>query len=67
MSAPNTDVEKQEKRHKPALIGMGAAVAWSVVLLIGLITWVVWQGNEPEGAEAVVDGRTGAVEETADE
>ena len=59
MSAPDTNIEKQEKRHKPALLGMGAAVLWSVVLLVGLIAWVVYQGSEPEGAETQVDGRTG--------
>lgn len=61
MSAPETNVEKQEKRHKPALIGMGAAVVWAGVLLVGLILWIVYQGNEPEGAEAQIDGRTGEI------
>lgn len=66
MSAPNTNIEKQEERHKPALIGMGAAVLWSVVLLVLLVGWVVYQGNDPEGAETQIDGRTGAEETVAD-
>ncbi len=67
MSAPDTNIEKQKERHKPALFGMGAAVAWSVGLLILFVAWIVWQGGEPVGADAQVDGRTGeieAVEET---
>lgn len=35
MSAPNTNVEKQEKRHAGPLIGMVAAVLFVGVLLIG--------------------------------
>lgn len=66
MSAPNTNIEKQERRHKPALFGMGAAVAWSLGLLALLLVWLAWNGNEPDGAETQIDGRTGTVS-TADE
>ena len=61
MSAPKTDLEKQEERHKGPLIGMGAAVTWSVVLLIALLSYVFFMGDEPEGAEQQVDGRTGEI------
>ena len=35
MSAPNTNIEKQKKRHMPTLIGL--AIAGAVVLVIGAI------------------------------
>ncbi len=47
MSAPDTDVKKQEERHKAPLLGMGGAVLWSGVLLVALIIWVTMQGNDP--------------------
>jgi hypothetical protein len=33
MSAPNTNIEKQKKRHMPTLIGL--AIAGTLVLVIG--------------------------------
>ncbi|MFD1509063.1 hypothetical protein [Lacimonas salitolerans] len=59
MSAPNTDVEKQEKKHKPSLLGMKGAVAFAVVLLILFGGWVIVNGNAPETPETRIDGRTG--------
>ncbi len=35
MSAPDTNVEKQTRRHKPALIGMGVALLFGL-LVFGL-------------------------------
>ncbi|MBM9595362.1 hypothetical protein [Roseitranquillus sediminis] len=64
MSAPKTNVEKQKEQHKAPLLGMRAVVMWSVGLLILLLLYVFFTGNEPEGADVQVDGRTGAVEET---
>ena len=62
MSAPDTNVKKQEKEHKGPLMGMGAAIIWAVVLLAALMAWIVFNGNDPEGAETQIDGRTGQVE-----
>lgn len=59
MSAPDTDIEKQEKRHKPSLVGMGAAVAFAGVLLAIFLMWTVDRGGVPKGADVQVDGRTG--------
>ena len=64
MSAPHTDLEKQKKRHKAPLLGMRAVVMWSVGLLVLLILFIAFTGNEPEGSDEVVDGRTGEVVET---
>ena len=64
MSAPNTNIEKQAKKHKGPLIGMAAALIWGGVLLSALIVWTVYKGGSPEGAETQIDGRTGAVVES---
>ena len=36
MSAPETNVEKQERRHKPALLGILAAVVFAVIAIAGV-------------------------------
>ena len=61
MSAPDTDPEKQVKRHRPSLIGIAAVVALALVLLFAFVTFVVDRGGVPEGAEEQIDGRTGDV------
>ena len=47
MSAPDTDVEKQSKRHSIPLVGMIASVVFALVLLVALIMYVTAAGNEP--------------------
>ncbi|MGC8202927.1 hypothetical protein ACP2AV_09510 [Aliiroseovarius sp. PTFE2010] len=37
MSAPNTNIEKQEKRHKPSLMGIGIAVAIGLLMLAAVL------------------------------
>jgi len=63
MSAPDTDVEKQSKRHRPALIGIVAAAVFGVLMMIVLTLFVFARGDEPEGADVQIDGRTGIAEE----
>ncbi|WP_422027359.1 hypothetical protein [Roseovarius sp.] len=64
MSAPKTDIKKQERRHKTPLVGMVAVVVFASVLLVGLVLWLGYQGNEPGNAEPQIDGRTGEQEQT---
>ena len=64
MSAPKTNIEKQKKRHRGVLRGMAAMVIFAVVLLGGLLFFVAYYGNDPQGAETQIDGRTGV--ETTD-
>lgn len=47
MSAPQTDPEKQKKRHKTPLLGMGGMVIWAGVLLVLLIVFLAFRGNDP--------------------
>ncbi|RVV98793.1 hypothetical protein EKE94_07800 [Mesobaculum littorinae] len=62
MSAPHTDVERQEKRHRFPLMGMGGVVLFAILLLVLWIAWLALAGNDPDTAEQQIDGRTGAVE-----
>lgn len=51
MSAPRTNVEKQERRHKGPLGGMVAVVVFAGILLVALGVWIAYDGNDP-GDEA---------------
>lgn len=59
MSAPNTNVEKQKKDHKSALFGIRGAMIFAGALLLGLVFWLSYQGQEPRNPETKIDGRTG--------
>jgi len=59
MSAPDTNIKTQEKRHRGPLIGMAAGVAFAVILLTGLLVWLSANADPPEGAAVQIDGRTG--------
>ena len=63
MSAPDTNTERQAKRHRPALVGMAVAVLVALALLFAYSIYVAEDGNTPQGAEEQVDGRTGVVED----
>lgn len=39
MSAPKTNIEKQKRRHWPAILGIAAALAIVVVVLLALGVW----------------------------
>lgn len=59
MSAPDTNVEKEERRHKPALTGIRLSLIVAAGLFIGFLGWTFAQSDGPEGAETQIDGRTG--------
>lgn len=65
MSAPKTDLEKQEKRHRGPLTGIVGVVVFALALLLLFVGYVVWQGDSPEGAEQQIDGRTGEISDDA--
>lgn len=37
MSAPDTNIKRQEKKHRPALYGIGAAVVVGLLMLMTII------------------------------
>ena len=59
MSAPKTNIEKEERRHKPAMNAIRLSLVVAAVLLIGYIGWTFGQTDGPEGTETYIDGRTG--------
>ena len=59
MSAPDTNVKKQEEKHKPALLGIKGAIAFAALLLALFVGWVIVNGQSPDGSETRIDGRTG--------
>ncbi len=59
MSAPNTDVKEEEKKHKPALLGIKAVLIYAAILLVGWLVWTMMYAEPPQGADTQIDGRTG--------
>ena len=53
MSAPNTNVKKQERRHKTPLVGMVWAILFAAVLFVGLVIWRAFSGNEPGDGQPI--------------
>ena len=47
MSAPDTNLEKQARRHKGPLWGMLTGVAVVALLLLGYLIWVAEEGDTP--------------------
>ncbi|WP_150297131.1 hypothetical protein [Salipiger aestuarii] len=63
MSAPDTDIDKQEKRHRAPLWGMWGGLGLVAILFLGWLLWTVSQGSEPETPVERMDDFTGQVEE----
>lgn len=61
MSAPDTNIKKQEKNHKGPLSGMALVIGFVVLITIAFSLWLAFNGNEPGndvpvGAEQAADG-----------
>jgi hypothetical protein len=50
MSAPNTNVEKQERRHRPALLGIRGVLVFVALITIGLVFYIMVVGSDPDQA-----------------
>lgn len=57
MSAPDTNIKKQERRHKAPLLGMKGVVVFAALCLIALVFYTVLQTDDA-GTEAVIEGDT---------
>ncbi len=56
MSAPDTNIENQKAKHRPALLGIGLAVGVASLLLTGFLVYIVDTASAP-GSDAVqIDG-----------
>ncbi|MGJ8618036.1 MAG: hypothetical protein ACSHWS_14435 [Sulfitobacter sp.] len=54
MSAPDTDLEKQERRHKAPLLGMKSIIIFAALMLVALVLYTMSQSDDGE-TEAVSD------------
>lgn len=63
MSAPKTNIEKQERRHRGPLAGM-----WIVVglVLLGFLVWLIWVFAVAEPDDEVVGDEVPGVAESVD-
>jgi len=59
MSAPKTNIETQQRRHKGPLIGMAVVVVFALSLLLWLTMRTVEEGQPAQGETTQIDGRTG--------
>lgn len=55
MSAPNTNIEKQKKRHKGPLGGIWFGLAFVAVLLVVWLGYVFMSADEDEPAAATTE------------
>lgn len=53
MSPPDTNTEKQKRRHKGPLAGIAGVITWALVLLALLAIYVVFRGNAPGNEEPI--------------
>ncbi|WP_370400455.1 hypothetical protein [Sulfitobacter sp. JB4-11] len=54
MSAPDTNIDKQTRRHKAPLLGIGIVAIFAGALFLALTGWTLTGGEEDEGVDAVV-------------
>ena len=47
MSASNTNVEVQKRRHKGPILGISIVLVWAAVLFGGFLVWTVYQPANP--------------------
>ncbi|SEM52552.1 hypothetical protein SAMN04488003_101420 [Loktanella fryxellensis] len=59
MSAPQTNLDKQEKQHRGPLRGMALVVVFALLLLGGFMLWTSSSSDGIEGADTQTDARTG--------
>jgi len=62
MSAPDTNTDKQERAHRPALLGIKAAIAFGLLMLLGVLGYNAI--NAGDGA-AVSNATPGAAQSEA--
>lgn len=65
MSAPNTNTEKQTRRHRPSLAGIAVAVGFAALALIVFLTFVTDPDDTLVEDDAVATGEEGTVTEMA--
>lgn len=62
MSAPDTNLKRQERQHRAPLWGIWASLGLVALLFLGWIGWVMANGQAPEQQSTVIDDFTGRSE-----
>lgn len=60
MSPPDTNVEKQTKRHKGPLAGIPLAIAIAAVVFVAFLAWSAFTGTDTSGAQGTETSATAA-------
>ncbi len=58
LSASETNIEKQAKRHRGPMYGIAVSLIWAAVLFVGFLIWTAYQSDNPTAvspAEAAAD------------
>ncbi len=58
MSAPDTNVERQEAKHKPSLFGIKGALVFGVLMIILMIAFTAMRGETPTEDTLIGTGET---------
>ena len=56
MSAPDTNIDTQEKQHKPALLGIMAAMVFGVMMVMLLLFFIIDNGRDDIATDGATDG-----------
>ena len=54
MSAPDTNIETQERRHAPALIGIKGAMIFGALMIV-ILGFIVVSNSSPDEAVGIVE------------
>ncbi|OAN93185.1 hypothetical protein A8B74_17065 [Sulfitobacter geojensis] len=64
MSAPDTNIEKQEENHKASLFGVKGAIGFGALMLVLVIGFTMANSDDPDG-DLGLNPENGAAAETA--
>ncbi len=53
MSASDTNIAKQKKRHVGPLVGIAAALGFAAVLFFGFLLWTAYLADNPNAESPV--------------
>jgi len=64
MSAPDTNIERQEREHAPSLLGIKGAMIFGALMMIGLVFFAVFRADN-YGASAYDEQESGNATSTS--
>ncbi|MCX7559381.1 hypothetical protein OS190_07340 [Sulfitobacter sp. F26204] len=64
MSAPDTNIEKQEQKHKASLFGIKGAMLFGALMLVLVAVFTAINASDPQG-DAGLNATDGAAASTA--